>query len=309
MSDYLTKSQENALKILVCYHKPYILPSDDKVFLPIQGGKAISDLDLHIQGDNEINGHPCDNISDKNPIYGEFTSLYWAWKNLKKLYPEVKYVGWTHYRRFFAFNEKQYFTPLIKKTAEEIQNYRVDSDEIIKILESGKVIMARKSIFGLPLYLQYSTFHSGIDYQTLKRVVRDKFPDFYEEFINFMEYNNKMSLFCMFIMKYDDFIEYCNWLFSLLAEMEPLLPFQYYNQYQKRALAFMAERLINVYMRKKRMKIHELNVFFYGEDIKNKSILSKIILRIRSVLAYVKAYVKCEISFWLTVNRKKSPKG
>lgn len=43
-------------------------PNDDEVLLPIQVGKSLTDIDLHIQSDNEVNGQPCDNISEKNRI-------------------------------------------------------------------------------------------------------------------------------------------------------------------------------------------------------------------------------------------------
>jgi hypothetical protein len=52
----------------------------DDIFMPVQGGKAISDIDLGIQGDDTG-----ENISAKNPYYAELTILYWAWKNLKNV--------------------------------------------------------------------------------------------------------------------------------------------------------------------------------------------------------------------------------
>ena len=78
------------IKILVCCHKPCDLPQDD-IFLPIQVGAAISNVDLGIQRDDQLNGHSCDNISAKNQSYCELTAVYWAWKNIKKLYPDLEY--------------------------------------------------------------------------------------------------------------------------------------------------------------------------------------------------------------------------
>ena len=64
------------------------------VYMPLQVGKALSDVDLGVQGDDEG-----DNISTKNPNYCELTGLYWAWKNLK----DADYIGLAHYRRYFDF--------------------------------------------------------------------------------------------------------------------------------------------------------------------------------------------------------------
>ncbi|MBQ3694915.1 MAG: DUF4422 domain-containing protein [Synergistaceae bacterium] len=301
------KSQSNALKILICYYDSYGLPPlDDGILFPIQAGRTISDTDLHIQGDNELNGQACDNISEKNPTYSELTALYWAWKNLKKIYPDVKYVGWTHYRRFFAFHERKYFTSLIEKPAEEIRKYRVNPDEIINILESGRIITAKRDSFLIPVYWQYSQCHSSEDYRTLRKVINEKFPDYYETFMNFMERNNKISLFCMFIMKYDEFIKYCEWLFSVLSEVEPLLIHsEHYNSGRKRVFAYMAERLMNVYILKNKLKTKELNVYFYEKEYAHKSIFKKFFSYVHRVLGYVKR----EITLRLITGWKSSPKS
>ena len=93
----------NLIKILVCCHKPCELPNGD-IYLPIQVGKKCSNLDLGIQSDCEINGQDCENISEKNNIYCEMTAAYWAWKNIRKLYPNIDYIGLCHYRRYFNIN-------------------------------------------------------------------------------------------------------------------------------------------------------------------------------------------------------------
>ena len=78
-------------KILVCCHKDDIYVNQEP-YLPLQVGKALSDLDLGLLGDNTG-----DNISVKNKSYCELTGLYWAWKNLKG----IDVIGLCHYRRYF----------------------------------------------------------------------------------------------------------------------------------------------------------------------------------------------------------------
>ena len=92
------------IKILICCHKKCELPKDD-IFLPIQVGAAISDVDLDMQRDDSINGKICDNISEKNKNYCELTAMYWAWKNIKEIYPNIDYIGLNHYRRYFDFKK------------------------------------------------------------------------------------------------------------------------------------------------------------------------------------------------------------
>ena len=243
---------------------------DDGILLPIQVGKDLTDLDLHIQGDNELNGQPCDNISSKHDYYSELTGIYWAWKNLKKLYPDVKYVGWSHYRRYFAFDEQKYFFPFIYTLEKEINDYRVNAEKVINILESGRVIVQKRMIFPSTVEEQFCGGHNSADYVILRETIREKFPDYFEDFMYVMRHN-KISLCCMFVMKYEDFEKYCEWLFSVLAEVEPAMIRRYSHIPQNRIIVYLAERLIDVYIRKNNLKTKQFNIYFYGdkEDTKN----------------------------------------
>ena len=81
------------IEIAVAYHKNSKLVKND-CLLPIQAGKACSDIDLDMQGDDTG-----DNISAKNFGYAELTAIYWLWKNSKA---DIK--GLFHYRRFLDLN-------------------------------------------------------------------------------------------------------------------------------------------------------------------------------------------------------------
>ena len=92
---------DSSIKIMVCTHKDYVMPADS-IYLPIQVGKKLSDLELGIQSDQDVERVECDNISSLNPLYCEMTAMYWAWKNIRKVFPDVQYVGLCHYRRYFS---------------------------------------------------------------------------------------------------------------------------------------------------------------------------------------------------------------
>ena len=79
----------------------------------------------------------------------------------------------------------------------------------------------------------------------------------------------------MFIMPYDDFTDYCGWLFSVLSLMEEKIPCQWYDPYQKRVFGFMGERLLNVYLEKRGGRVEFRNVYAYDrrENIRGKNIL------------------------------------
>ena len=140
---------DSKIKILVCCHKPCELPQDD-IFLPIHVGAALSDTSLGFQRDDQLNGKPCDNISSKNRSFCELTAIYWAWKNIKKLYPDLQYIGLNHYRRFFAFNEKRVTGSGIPKDVKNISGYKFDMPMVESRLKSNKIIALRKQSYHDP---------------------------------------------------------------------------------------------------------------------------------------------------------------
>ena len=108
--------------------------------------------------------------------------MYWAWKNLKRLYPDVKYVGLFHYRRFFAFRNAP-FTDSIWKAESDIESYRIDTQKVISILESGRIIIPKRLTFPYSLMTNFCVCHVSDDYRTTMEVIRTKFPDYYDDFI------------------------------------------------------------------------------------------------------------------------------
>ncbi len=286
-------------------------PNDDGIFLPIQGGKALTDTDLHIQGDNELNGQPCDNISDKNPTYSELTAMYWAWKNLKKLHPEVKYIGLCHYRRFFAFDERKFFTPDIPASEDTISHYKLDTDKIIRTLESGKIILVKPDTFPYSVKAHYCICHISDNYRATQEVIHEKFPDYYDAFLDVMEHSNKLSARNMFIMKWEDFERYCEWLFAVLSEIDNRVHYQDYGTYQKRVPAFIAERLFNVYVRKNAIRAKYFNIYSSEHSPVKTGMLRNFLSYIKRCLTVLRcntAMFILNIGFWpLRKLLKKSP--
>jgi hypothetical protein len=244
-------------KIGVCYYQPWELPQES-VFFPIQAGKAISGFDLKIQGDDTG-----DNISEKNATFSEFTAWYWSWKNIKKLHPDIEYIGLAHYRRFFALNESFTGNILYKECIPEMKNYDA---LIMKKLENHDIILARQDIFNNNIISQYAEFHYVEDYICIKNIIHKIYPEYDESFFHFFRENKKISLYCMFIARYEVFNKYFEWLFPLLFEAEKTIDVSGYDAYQKRVLAFLAERLLNVYVYHNKLRTVYEPVYFIRKE-------------------------------------------
>lgn len=245
-------------KILICCHKKCEIPNDE-FYLPIQVGAAISEIDLNIQPDNKINGKICDNISDKNKTYCELTALYWAWKNIKQLYPNIEYIGLCHYRRFFSKINK-YLTRLNNK----------------------KVLIPKFWYTPYSCEDAYKIAHPCVDFDILKKVISEKYPEYMKAFEDVLIFDNRNSVYNMFIMPFNIFNEYCEWLFDILNEVEKRVIIDAYDLYQKRIFGFMSERLLLVYL--VHHKIRYDNIAVIGPE--KQLILKTFFNKLRYCLAF-----------------------
>ena len=66
----------------------------------------------------------------------------------------------------------------------------------------------------------------------------------------------------MFIAKYELFNKYFEWLFPLLFEAEKRIDVSKHEAHQKRVFAFLAERLLNIYVYHNKLKVVYEPVFF-----------------------------------------------
>lgn len=271
------------IKILLCCHKPSTLPPDpDGIFLPIQVGAAISDTDLGMQRDDQLNGQPCDNISEKNKSYCELTAMYWAWKNIKKLYPDLEYIGLNHYRRYFSFKRISPFNSFIFCPENSCQNYTVDKKKLRRMLAEGFSIVAKHQTSPYPLFTDYSVHHSREDACILHSVVCETFPEYVDSFDKIM-CGNKLSPCNMFITSWEKFDSYCTWLFKILKDTERRIDVSNYTSYQMRCFGFMAERLFNVWLDRNHIKTKFLNVYVF-DDLPHHGLLAYIARYFRNAL-------------------------
>lgn len=239
--------------LLVCTHKKFNLNTDE-FFLPIHVGKEISDLELNIQADNEGI-----NISNKNQNYCELTALFWAWKNLKT----NGFVGLCHYRRFFIFSK-------LKKYNEITEDFFLHNLDSFKFnpnkMTNCDIFLATPIVLKTSLAEDYIYCHIAEEFEILRATVYELYPEYKESFVKIMDHNNKLSPYNMFVTTNVIFEDYSSWLFSILFEVENRIQISKY-PYQQRVFGFMAERLLNVFVHHKKLKIKYLPVVLIGSEM------------------------------------------
>lgn len=246
------------IKILSCFHKEFTRPSSNVIY-PIHVGKDLSNLNMEMICDNKG-----DNISLKNPNYCELTALYWFWKNMKS-----DIVGLTHYRRYFDFRNGRYKNKKINYAnskilcSEMIKDY---SKSIKNIFDDGyDIVLPKQLTFPMAVKHQYMISHIKEDYFIMEEIVREKYPEYADAFDYIFNKTNKIYAYNMFIMKYEEFCKYCEWLFSLLLDIESKVKISEY-EYQSRIFGFMSERLLNVYVYKNNLKVKEVPIVFIDDN-------------------------------------------
>ena len=81
---------------------------------------------------------------------------------------------------------------------------------------------------------------------------------------------NRLHLYNMFIAPRAEFDAYCRWLFAVLAELEPSVDMTDYTPYQQRLYGFLGERLLNVWVTHRGLRVGALKVFNTEQTLRGK---------------------------------------
>lgn len=230
------------IQIIIATHKKYTMPNDS-VYLPLHVGK-VGKESIGYQGDDTG-----DSISEKNPNYCELTALYWAWKNL-----HADYIGLVHYRRFFTKKEKH--------SIEAKKQQILSRDDWEALLSKHPVIVADKRKYYIETnrsHYNHAHHREGLD--LTEDVIRELYPEYLESFEKVCN-RTWAHMFNMLVMRRDFYNQYCEWLFSILFELEKRLDISQYDQYEARVFGFVSELLLDVWLEKNNIKYKEQNVSF-----------------------------------------------
>jgi hypothetical protein len=251
----------NNLDIFILAYKPFKQCVNNKCYKVVSCTDETIETNLPVLLETDFvnnDNNNIDSIVDLNKFYSELTSTYWLWKN----YNLNDYVGVCHYRRYFDFMDN-------------IPNM----DEIF---QEHDVILPKPLIFPYSVTTHYKTCHNLKDIMLMTEIVNDLYPEYQEDTENVL--NGNIFYPCnIFIMKKNDFIKYCDFIFSVvneylqrlnvknMEEMENYVmqnwsdyykPFYPNNTlfYQVRIGGFLAERLLNIFVKHNFTKVKEIPI-------------------------------------------------
>lgn len=226
------------MAVFIVTHKKYHMPRK-KGYVPIQVGAALNES-LGYLKDSEG-----EQISEKNPNYCELTALYHIWKNC----PD-KVSGLVHYRRYFC-------TGMTLHPKKHILSF----DEACQILKNFDIILPYKMYrHGMTLREDYEKNHKIRDYDMCRKVIEELYPEYLPDF-DAVSAQKTLYQYNMFISRKELLDEYCEWLFTILFEVEKRVDISSYDAYNQRIFGFLSERLFNVWLAHQNLRIKKLEVY------------------------------------------------
>ena len=259
------------------------------IIMPVLCGEDYAKAPLKIQGDNQG-----ENISKKRNMLGEFTVEYWMWKNIK-----ADYYGLCHYRRYFAFLDKNYdrntdnhiFALFLNKKA--VKKYALDDDEGIRnICSQYEMVVPQPTdvtkIIAADINIKFHTVKELWEYKYCKELPYNMIETFIKsleqqnfplvnDLKEYLETQYHIGYNC-FIVKKDIFNEMCQLIFNTISKLE--IEYDGIIDYSKhpRTLEYLCEIMFGVfiYNAKKQKKYKELPLVFFNETRNNISIISMI---------------------------------
>tara|TARA_A100001234_G_C12614126_1_gene380810 strand:- start:543 stop:1364 length:822 start_codon:yes stop_codon:yes gene_type:complete len=219
-----------------------------------------------------------DNISHKNPYYGEYSFHYWFWKNEIDKVEDNAWIGFCTYRRFWVNEINKDLNKIPKKVVQSIPDewnkydvilgdkINVQGIKLMKTLKRGKKLILQNPKVLLKknrnIKFQFD-FHHGLG--VLDKAIELLDDNNRENFKNYVTQNGSYNQGNMFITKSKKLIkDYYKDVFSWLEKCEKIFGYDLEGYNQKRIYAFLAERFLP-YWFNKNAKVLEWPIIF--EDL------------------------------------------
>ena len=229
-------------------------------YIPVGLGKDI-------RNKNFITDAIGENISEKNPYYGEYTFHYWLWKNeIKKL--NNNWIGFCQYREFWLLentdriydNFDDLSKDIITNIPKEFDNYEsilgepinINQFKLSKLIKKNFLKIASNPSFlfnkkrNIKFHFDFMHGEGNLDkaISLLDNNDKSDFDYFVNSEVSFNPHN-------MFICKSNEVLEkYYNSIFPWLKRCEKKFGFELEGYGLKRIYGFLAERYMSFWFKK-----------------------------------------------------------
>lgn len=199
-----------------------------------------------------------DQISEKNASYSELTALYSLWKN-----DHSRIKGLVHYRRFFT-NCSELSLRTVRETAmdpADLKKRILTKEKILEVFagDTDAILALPLSVFPLTVYEDLCTNCEQEDIAALMDLIRAEYPAYYPDLLSVLT-SSSCCYYNMLIARASVFDAYCAWLFEILGRVEERTDVSGYDRQRKRLYGYLAEILLNVYVKHQRLRVQHFQV-------------------------------------------------
>ena len=197
-----------------------------------------------------------ENISARNRRYCELTGQYWAWKNV-----EADYYGFFHYRRYLYPDAGARRPYLIRTLPEKKALARLEIDRLPELVSQYDLTAPIGENMHLSVREHYASapFHNGKDLALTEQIIRELYPAYAPAMERYL--SGSVCYFGnIFVMARPVFVDYCRWLFTILAEFDRRADVTGYGAQELRVDGYLAERLFGVYYTQRKAELRTLEL-------------------------------------------------
>lgn len=150
---------------------------------------------------------------------------------------DADYIGFNHYRRLFRIEDLN-----------DIAEYDIIDAKPIPMVFNMSYFTGSpiQSFVSTDIKNGYAICHKIEDWNKMECLLKQ--TPYYVDFEDWSKQNSLTSPCNMFIMKKKIFEDYCEFIFPILFELEKQVDLKGYDNYQKRQLSFLAERLTSLFL-------------------------------------------------------------
>ena len=95
---------------------------------------------------------------------------------------------------------------------------------------------------------------------TVRAILQERHPEYVPAFDELLD-GHALYSYNMFVMDTSRFAAYMEWLFDILDEAERRIDTTGYDAYNQRLFGFLAERLLNVWVRTRKLRVKTYPVY------------------------------------------------
>lgn len=142
-------------------------------------------------------------------------------------------------------------------------------------MQEYDIIVSKKLKLNFSYFDGYASDYNIFDLITTGEVIRQKYPEYYENFERLVHGNGTYFANMMVAEKalYD---EYCAWLFSIFDEVEKRIDASGYDDYHKRVFGFISEFLLLVWVETRGLKVCECKIGMTTEKYETRQMKERL---------------------------------